>query len=72
MSDEARQLRVKAEYMIREAQQICDHKNHRHDYDSDGPGYTCNDCGEYGYGSCAFCLTKSLSGRVLDDSRNGY
>jgi hypothetical protein len=55
MSDEARQLYVKAMTMLEEAKTICDHVNHRHNWDSDGPGYTCSDCGDFGYGPCAFC-----------------
>lgn len=52
MSEDARTMRQQARELIEKAKQICDHANHRHDRDSDGPGYTCNDCGEYGYGPC--------------------
>ena len=52
MSEQARKLREEALALIAKAKEVCDHSNHRHNYDSDGPGYTCNDCGEYGYGPC--------------------
>jgi hypothetical protein len=45
-------LRQQGFALIAKAKEICDHGSHRHDNDSDGPGYTCNDCGEYGYGRC--------------------
>lgn len=52
MSEETKQMVKQASEMITTARAMCAHDNHRHNYDSDGPGYTCNDCGEYGYGAC--------------------
>lgn len=52
MSAESKQMVEQATAMITAARAMCDHANHKHDYDSDGPGYTCNDCGEFGYGNC--------------------
>lgn len=52
MEKTAAQLRKEGQALIEKAKKICTHENHRHDYDSDGPGYSCNDCGEYGYGNC--------------------
>lgn len=64
MSEEARAMRQQGQELIAKAKAICDHANHRHDYDSDGPGYTCNDCGEYGYGSCPTSWPCGLRGEV--------
>lgn len=52
MSEESRKLRDEGQALIERAKKICDHANHRHDYDSDGPGYHCSDCDTYGWGNC--------------------
>lgn len=49
MSGIAKRMREEGLALLKQAKAICDHANHRHDYDADGPGYTCNDCGEFGY-----------------------
>lgn len=52
MQKTAKELFEEGQALIAQAKKVCDHSNHRHAYDSDGPGYTCNDCGAYGYGMC--------------------
>jgi hypothetical protein len=52
MSEEARTMRRQGLDLIEKAKAICDHANHRHNWEEnpDVPGYTCDDCGEYGFG----------------------
>ena len=61
MSEEAKQMVEHARLLTERARGMCDHANHRHGYDSDGPGYTCNECGEYGYGPCGFCFIERVA-----------
>jgi hypothetical protein len=52
MSLAAREMREQGLKLLSQARALCDHATHKHHWDSDGPGYTCLDCGEYGYGLC--------------------
>jgi hypothetical protein len=52
MGRKSSELRRQGLELIARAQRLCDHANHQHDYDPDGPGYTCNDCGKCGEGDC--------------------